>query len=131
MWNTKSKVRFQIRIILPVLVSAFLFFFFYAPLFFTFQPVTVHSKISTPMGLMHCSWTHTLHFSITFSLKMDPMVLFIHLKIILLQYFQFLVFSFIKISSIQTDPKKTNLISKGDTNYAFKWKLKYIILCGF
>ena len=32
------------------------------------------------------------------------MVLFIHLKIILLQYFQFLVFSFSKISSIQTDP---------------------------
>ena len=59
------------------------------------------------------------------------MVLFTHLKIILLQYFQFLVFSFIKISYIQTDPKKTNLISKGDTNCAFKWKLKYIILCGF
>ena len=35
---------------------------------------------------------------------MDPTVLFIYLKIILLQCFQFLVFNFSKISSIQTDP---------------------------
>ena len=53
---------------------------------------------------MHCLWTHKLHFSITFSLKMGHTVLFTHLKIILLQYFQFSVFSFSKISSIQTDP---------------------------
>ena len=39
-----------------------------------------------------------------FSLKMGPTVLFTHLKIILLQCFQFSVFSFSKISSIQTDP---------------------------
>ena len=36
---------------------------------------------------------------------MGPTVLFTHLKIILLQCFQFSVFSFSKISSIQTDPK--------------------------
>ena len=35
---------------------------------------------------------------------MGPTILFIHLKIILLQYFQFLVFSSSKINSIQTDP---------------------------
>ena len=39
-----------------------------------------------------------------FSLKMGPTVLFTHLKIILLQCFQFSVFSFSKISSIQTYP---------------------------
>ena len=53
---------------------------------------------------MHCSRTHKLHFLSTFSLKMGPTVLFTHLKIILLQCFQFSVLSFSKISSIQTDP---------------------------
>ena len=48
--------------------------------------------------------SHKLHFSATFSLKMGPTVLFTHLKIILLQCFQFSVFSFSKISSIQTHP---------------------------
>ena len=33
---------------------------------------------------MHYSRTHKLHFSVTFSLKMGPTVLFTHLKIILL-----------------------------------------------
>ena len=50
--------------------------------------------------------THKPLFSAKNSLKMSPTALFIHLKIILLQYFQFSVFSFSKISSIQTDPKK-------------------------
>ena len=43
-------------------------------------------------------------FLSTFSLKMGPTALFTHLKIILLQCFQFSVFSFSKISSIQTYP---------------------------
>ena len=51
---------------------------------------------------------HKLHFSATFSLKMSPTALFIHLKIILLQCFQFSIFSFSKISSIQTHPKWKN-----------------------
>ena len=38
--------------------------------------------------------THKLHFSSIFSLKIGPTVLFTHLKIILLQYFQFSFFSF-------------------------------------
>ena len=54
---------------------------------------------------VHYLQTHKFHFSATFSLKMSPTVLFTHLKIILLQCFQFSVFSFSKISSIQTDPK--------------------------
>ena len=54
---------------------------------------------------VHYLRTHKLHFSATFSLKMGPTILFTHLKITLLQYFQFSVFSFSKISSIQTDPK--------------------------
>ena len=53
---------------------------------------------------VHCSRIHKLHFSATFSLKMGPTVLFTHLKIILLQCFQFSIFSFSKISYIQTDP---------------------------
>ena len=48
--------------------------------------------------------THKSHFLVTFSLKLGPTILFTHLKIILLQCFQFSVFSFSKISSIQTDP---------------------------
>ena len=46
---------------------------------------------------------HKSHFSITFSLKMGLIVLFTYLKIVLLQYFQFSVFSFSKINFIQTD----------------------------
>ena len=53
---------------------------------------------------VHCSRTYKFHFSAIFSLKMGLTVLFTHLKIILLQCFQFSVFSFSKISSIQTDP---------------------------
>ena len=53
---------------------------------------------------MYCSRSHKLYFSETFSLKMSPTILFTHLKIILLPYFQFSIFSFSKISSIQTDP---------------------------
>ena len=43
-------------------------------------------------------------FQQLFLLKMGPTILFTHLKIILLQCFQFSVFNFNKISSIQTDP---------------------------
>ena len=74
----------------------FAVFFFFLPTFVDFFTVN-----SAPM---HCSRTHKFHFSTIFSLKVDLTALFIHLKIILLQYFQFLVFSFSKISSIQTDP---------------------------
>ena len=51
----------------------------------------------------YCSYCFVVftHFSATFSLKMDPTALFTHLKIILLQCFQFST----KISCIQMDPK--------------------------
>ena len=52
---------------------------------------------------VHCLQTHKYHFLTIFSLKMDPTVLIKHLKIILLKCFQFSVFNFSKISSIQTD----------------------------
>ena len=53
---------------------------------------------------MYCSRTHTFHFSATFLLKMGPTILFTHLKIILLQCFQFQFSVSVKINSIQTDP---------------------------
>ena len=46
-------------------------------------------KSSVNSIFVHCSQTHKLHFSVTFSLKMSPTILFTHLKIISLQYFQF------------------------------------------
>ena len=52
---------------------------------------------------VHCLRTHKFHFSTIFSLKLGSTALFTHLKIILLQCFRFSVFSFSKISSIQTD----------------------------
>ena len=46
-----------------------------------------------------------LHFLTTFSLKVGLTTLFRHLKILLLQYFQFQFLISAKISCIQTDPK--------------------------
>ena len=63
-----------------LLKSAFSLFFF-KPAFVNFFTV---NSIS-----VHCLRTHKLHFSVTFSLKMDTTVLFTHLKIISFQYFQF------------------------------------------
>ena len=48
---------------------------------------------------MHCSRDSQVPYSATFSLKLSPTALFIHLKIILLQCFQFSA-----ISGIQTNP---------------------------
>ena len=77
-------------------VSALFFFFFFKPHYFT--------KSTVNSARMHCSQTHKFHFSATFSLKMGPTILFTHLKIILLQYFQFQFSISAKISLIQTDP---------------------------
>ena len=69
-----------------LLLCFFTFFFF----FFKLQLLTILSWI-----VHRCTvyGSHKLHFSATFSLKNDPIVLFTHLKIILLQCFQFSVFS--------------------------------------
>ena len=87
-------------------VLLFCIFFFHA-----FSPTggTVHIRYMNSSHnfwpvFMHCSRTHKFHFLSIFSLKMGLTTLFTHLKIILLQCFQFSVFSFSKISSIQTDP---------------------------
>ena len=61
--------------------SAFSFFFFFQPHIFDFS--AMNSDLCTVHG------PHKLHFLSTFSLKMGPTVLFTHLKIILLQCFQF------------------------------------------
>ena len=44
--------------------------------------------------IVHCLQTHKFHFSITFLLKMGLIVLFTHLKIILLRCFSIFSFSF-------------------------------------
>ena len=83
---------------------SFIFFFWHAfvRLWLLFIHCSMNSSrkvwlfffFSQSVHIVHCSWTHKFHFSTTFSLKMDPSVLFIHLKIILLQYFSVSVFSF-------------------------------------
>ena len=54
---------------------------------------------------MHYLRIYKFRFLTTFSLKMGSTALFTHLKIILLQYFQFQFLVSVKIRSIQTDPK--------------------------
>ena len=63
-------------------VFSFCIFFF----FFFFKPQLL-TKSSVNSTFVHCSQTHKLQFSTTFSLKIDPTILFTHLKIILLQCF--------------------------------------------
>ena len=55
-------------------------------LFLTLFSQLVHS--------VHSLWTHEFHFLSTFLLKMGFTILFIHLKIILLQYFSIFNFNF-------------------------------------
>ena len=84
-------------------LSRFAFSFLFSFFFFFIQPQHL-TKSSMNSASVHCSWTHKFHFSVTFSLKMGPTTLFTHLKIILLQYFQFQFSVSTTISSIQTDP---------------------------
>ena len=65
------------------------FFFFFLLHFSWGTEATVHT---VQLLFTHCFVLFT-HFSATFSLKMGPTALFTHLKIILLQYFQFSTFS--------------------------------------
>ena len=59
--------------------------------FFFFFPAAMWTKSSVNSASVHCSRTYKLHFLTTFSLKIGLMTLFTHLKIILLQCFQFSV----------------------------------------
>ena len=71
-----------------VRVSVFVFFFFLAEKF------DFSTNFYPHVCPVHCLQTHKFHFSAIFSLKMGLTVLFIHLKIILLQYFSVFSFSF-------------------------------------
>ena len=79
--------------------SAFCFFFFFffftrfgkTRLLFMYCSMNSNNKcwlFCSKQCIMYCSWTHKFHFLATFSLKMGPTLLFTHLKIILLQWFQ-------------------------------------------
>ena len=83
--------------------SAFHVFFFFSRVFGGMRLLFMHCCMNSNRKCwlfhgeqlsMHRSRTHKFHFSATFSLKMDSTVLFTHLKNILLQCFQFSVFSF-------------------------------------
>ena len=99
--NHRHQYRYIVLVWIELIsaASAFPQFFFFS----SFQPQWL-TRSSVNSALVHCSRSHKLHFLSTFSLKMGPTALFTYLKIILLQYFQFSVFSFSKISFIQTDP---------------------------
>ena len=74
----------------------FFFFFFFTrfgktQLLFMYCSMNSNRKcwlFCSKQCIMYCSWTHKFHFLATFSLKMSLTVLFTHLKIILLQWFQ-------------------------------------------
>ena len=72
-----------IQIILPEFASAFVCFFF----FLTFQPVTVHSKISTPMGPVHYSQDPQISLFNNFFIKNGSHDTIHTFKTILLQCF--------------------------------------------
>ena len=72
-----------------------------SPFFFLVEKFDFSTYFQSHVGPVHCSQTHKFHFSTTFSLKVGPIVLFTHLKIILLQCFS--VFS-----CIQTDSYSSN-----------------------
>ena len=79
---------------------AFAFSFFF---FFFFDACVSEDIEYRSVGPVYCSWDPQVLYLRKKKLKMGPTTLFAHLKIILLQCFQFSIFS--KISCIQTDPK--------------------------
>ena len=68
------------RFALPRRTFAFLLFFFFLVEKFDFS-----TNFQPHVGPVYFSRTHKFYFSVTFSLKMDFMILFTHLKIILLR----------------------------------------------
>ena len=87
-------------------------------------------------AFVHCLRTHKFYFLVTFSLKMGLTILFTHLKIILLQYFQFQFSVSAKISSIQTDksisaPISAMMSHSRKSDFLF-WRIswrKWILCC--
>ena len=68
----------------------FLFFHMFQETNFTIGNIWLFNHFLTYKWVLYTIYeTYKYHFSIIFSLKIDLTVLFTHLKIILLQYFQF------------------------------------------
>ena len=81
--------------------SAFFQFFFFFTRFWDLRLLFMHCnckvglfKLCQSVHIVYCSRTYKFYFSVTFSLKMGPTILFTHLKIILLQCFSVSIFSF-------------------------------------
>ena len=119
LWNLNTKkvihcVCLYSRLLRCVSLSTFSPFFFFVHAFSphkrllfiycTWTVTTTFDQFYMNSAFVHCLQTNKFHFLSIFSLKMGPTILFTHLKIILLQCFQFSVFNFNKISSIQTHP---------------------------
>ena len=99
-------LRFGFSVCVFISMFSFLFFFFFSFMHFRETKFTVYNCSSTVYALFTESIATLFRIKI---LKIGLTVLLTHLKIILLQYFQFSVFSFqfsvsTKISSIQTAP---------------------------
>ena len=82
---------------------AFTFCFPRVSAFFIFLVAVFVDFLFINSVFMHCVCTHKFHFSVIFSLKIGLTVLFTHLKIILLQCFQF------KVSAKQVLSKQTHI----------------------
>ena len=74
-------------------VDALMLHFQLVSFFFFFSKVSFVDFLTINSTFVHYLWTYKHHFSVTFSLKIGHTVLFTHLKIILLQYFQFSIFA--------------------------------------
>ena len=105
------RLRFEPTFWTHVCVLRFFFFFSHVLEKRGYYSCTVYWTVTANVDFfavnnasVYCLWTHKFHFSATFLLKIGPIALFTHLKIILLECFQFSVFSFSKISFIQTNP---------------------------
>ena len=62
---------------------------FMSEFFFFLGKVCLCGFYAFLVGLVHCSWDPQISFLTKLSLKIGSIALFTHLKIILLQYFQF------------------------------------------
>ena len=71
-----------------------LFYFLSRETKFTVYEQYMHCSCTVYKQYMYCSYTVHILFTHLKILKIGPIVLFTHLKFILLQWFQFLVFSF-------------------------------------
>ena len=95
--HTFFYVNFALVWILPFIRLRFAFFFFFFTRFgktwllFMYCSMNSNRKcwlFCRKQCIVYFLWTHKFYFLVTFSLKMSPTILFTHLKIILLQWFQ-------------------------------------------